>query len=211
MVQHNDHEPEETKHLDIGALRDKFEEMKRERVLRDPTATPVAKAEMRAIISTKPKPAPKKRPQTDAAPPTTRAANDEEAIRESRSKRRFRDGRFRDVEEELKEFENEIANMTGCGSDMFSEEERLKNGRSLDDQRWEEAQRLREVREAKERWETHKEVDLRGRFGFQEEEVEEILELNPRCWSYYWCQYLSWTTCLCPTAERPPLALRCRR
>ena len=39
---------------------------------------------------------------------------------------------------ELKEFENEIANMTGYGSDMISEEDRLKNGRSLDDQRWEE-------------------------------------------------------------------------
>ena len=196
--------------MTIEALRNKYEEIMNESVLReglDPTAGPVAKAALRKITHTKPKPSPKKRP----APPTTRAANDEEAIRESRSKRRFRDGRFRDVEEELKEFENEIANMTGCGSDMFSEEERLKNGRSLDDQRWEEAQRLREVREAKERWETHKEVDLRGRFGFQEEEVEEILELNPRCWSYYWCQYLSWTTCLCPTAERPPLALRCRR
>ena len=184
---------------------------------------PVAKAQLRSEFATRPKWMARKpaalQAQTAAAPYVAEVflrAQENADADASKIWRKFPKKRVRNYEKELAEFEQEIENMHGYGypADGFSEADRLKQGRSLNEQRWEEAQRQVQVREAKARWKTQKEVDLRRCFGCKEAEVQEILTMDPKYAPYYWCQYLDWTTCLrnlSPPAPRQPSQRRRRQ
>jgi hypothetical protein len=187
------------------------------------TTMPVSKAQLRSEFATRPKRMARKpaalQAQTAAAPYVTEVflrAQENADADASEIGRNFPKERVRHYEKELAEFEQEIEKMSGYGypADGFSGADRLKQGRSLNEQRCEEAQRQVQIREAKTRWETQKEVDLRRCFGCNEAEVQEILTMDPKYAPYYWSQYLDWTTCLrnlSPPAPRQPSQRRRRQ
>ena len=94
----------------------------------------------------------------------------------------------RDYKQELAQFTQEIDNATGYGCNDVSEKERIRHKRTLDDQRWEEASRQREIADAK--------LDFHCKVAAGELTVDD--EWAP----YYWCRRLSWHTCL--SDKSPP-------
>ena len=94
----------------------------------------------------------------------------------------------RDYRQELAQFTQEIDNATGYGCNDVSEKERILHKRTLDDQRWEEASRLREIQDAK--------ADFQCKVAAGELTVDD--EWAP----YYWGRQLSWPTCL--SDKSPP-------
>ena len=95
----------------------------------------------------------------------------------------------RNYSKELSQFNQEMLNATGYGCVDASEHERIKNNRSHDDQLWEEASRQREIDAAK--------ADFQCKIAAGELKVDQ--EWAP----YYWCQFLSWRTCLCDKSPPP--------
>ena len=94
----------------------------------------------------------------------------------------------RNYSKEISQFNQEMLNATGYGCVDASEKERIKNNRSHDDQHWEEASRQREIDAAK--------ADFQCKIAAGELKIDQ--EWAP----YYWCQSLSWHTCLCD--KSPP-------
>jgi hypothetical protein len=97
----------------------------------------------------------------------------------------------RNYERELAEFEEEMFNMMGYGDNDFSTQDRLKHERSVEDQRWEEAERERAIVSAVKRW--------------REEMNDNKYRVRREDWPYYWCQYLPWRSCLCDLSPPPGL------
>lgn len=98
---------------------------------------------------------------------------------------------IRNYEKELAEFREETYNMMGYGDNDFSTQDRLKHGRSVDEQRWEEAERERAIVCAIQRW--------------QEEMNDNKYMVRREDWPYYWCQHLPWKSCLCDLSPPPGL------
>ena len=96
---------------------------------------------------------------------------------------------IRNYEKELAEFRQEMFNMMGYGDNDFSTQDRLKHGRSVDDQRFEEAERERAILYAIQRW--------------QKEMIDNKYRVKREDWPYYWCQNLPWRSCLCGVTPPP--------
>ena len=182
------------------------EQLKCEEVVREgflPTATPESKAAMRHMLHLKPKPPPKKRPHTVEEAPTIKRSDsppmESEGRKRSPSPRWHRDPtmrfcgrnrrrRFRDYEQELKEFNGEIENMVGgYGSYEFSAREAEVHGRSRSEQEEVEANRRLDIHYAKEKW--RKDMNRMWENG-------ESFTVDPKNEPFYWSQYLDFATCL---------------